>query len=275
MIPQNIKRESIVQVIQEIEKNGIPSERDSKKFLLEYRDKFYPPQYVISLANRFANGEALNPSKFSGGSETNDFLTKLGFRIVGPRSKTRKVFPLHVKEHKGTVVSHSERCPKCKHTFALFLKQIFGEVVANYRFDIAPYPESFKETKYYEDLKAIYRMLQKHRNFNDFIRRKTLPNCDFFVPSARVIVEFDESQHFTLPRKIALENYPDSMAIGFDKNKWKTLCERMDARDNDPPYRDEQRAWYDVLRDFLPAIKQLNPTIRIFASVVSHKYLDL
>lgn len=70
MIPQNIKREHVVKAIEEIEKSGVPREWDSKKFLLEYHNKFYPPKYVISLANRFANGKILNPSGFSGGSET-------------------------------------------------------------------------------------------------------------------------------------------------------------------------------------------------------------
>ncbi|HPU23972.1 MAG TPA: hypothetical protein PL149_07445 [Candidatus Kapabacteria bacterium] len=39
----------------------------------------------------------------------------------------------------------------------------------------------------------------------------------------------------------------------------------FNAKDNDPIYRDEQRAWYDTLRDFLPAIKGLKPTVRLFA----------
>jgi hypothetical protein len=33
------------------------------------------------------------------------------------------------------------------------------------------------------------------------------------------------------------------------------LCEEINAKDNYPPYRDEQRAWYDTLRDFLASDK--------------------
>jgi len=43
------------------------------------------------------------------------------------------------------------------------------------------------------------------------------------------------------------------------------LCGSINARDNDPLHRDEQRAWYDVLRDFIPIIEGLKPTIRLFA----------
>ena len=39
---------------------------------------------------------------------------------------------------------------------------------------------------------------------------------------------------------------------------------KMKAVDNDPPYRDEQRAWYDSLRDFLPIMVGLQPTVRIY-----------
>ena len=85
------------------------------------------------------------------------------------------------------------------------------------------------------------------------------------MPDSRCILEFDESQHFTLPRKVALEHYPEELALGFDRKMWIDLCVRIDSKDSDPPYRDEQRAWYDTLRDFLPELEGLNPTARIFA----------
>ena len=62
-----------------------------------------------------------------------------------------------------------------------------------------------------------------------------------------------------------MEEYPTNLELGFSKEKWIRLCEKIDAKDNDPPYRDEQRAWYDTLRDFLPAILGLQPTVRLFA----------
>lgn len=83
MIPNNMKKEHILRSIEEIDARGVPPGRQSTKFRLSYRGKEYPPKYVISLAHRFANGTELSPSLFSGGEETNDFLTGLGFRIVG------------------------------------------------------------------------------------------------------------------------------------------------------------------------------------------------
>ncbi len=37
---------------------------------------------MLSLANRYANGNYLNPSEFGGGREANNFLKNLGFIII-------------------------------------------------------------------------------------------------------------------------------------------------------------------------------------------------
>ncbi len=40
---------------------------------------------------------------------------------------------------------------------------------------------------------------------------------------------------------------------------------KLKKRDNDPPYRDEQRAWYDTLRDFAPVLWKTGKTVRLFS----------
>ena len=82
MIPKNISREHVLKAIEEVKRSGIPEGRGSKKFLVEFNGIYYPPKYIISLANKYANGEELNPSEFSGGAESNNFLRALGFKIV-------------------------------------------------------------------------------------------------------------------------------------------------------------------------------------------------
>ena len=265
MIPKNIEREHIIKAIEEIKRNGVPKGRNSRKFLLEFDGEYYPPKYVISLANKYANGEILDSAQFSGGKETNDFLRNLGFNII-ERSKAKKIIkPFSIKrERKLSNIHQGERCPKCKETIRKLLEKIYGRVEENYKFRVGTLPEDFKNTPYYSELKKIYEKLQ-NRGYRDFVKAKMLPNCDFFVPNPGFIVEFDESQHFTLQRKITLGLYPKNLELGFDKEKWIRLCEKINAKDNDPPYRDEQRAWYDTLRDFLPAILDLKPTVRLFA----------
>ncbi|MGR3174697.1 MAG: hypothetical protein ACUZ8N_08880 [Candidatus Scalindua sp.] len=91
-----------------------------------------------------------------------------------------------------------------------------------------------------------------------------MPNVDFFIPEPGFIVEFDESPHFTKPREISC--YSDALTLGFNKAKWINLCATLNKKDNDPAYRDEQRAWYDLRRDFAPRILKIKPTIRLYAS---------
>lgn len=64
---------------------------------------------------------------------------------------------------------------------------------------------------------------------------------------------------------MSLSKYPGSLELGFEREKWIKLCEIIDAKDNEPPYRDEQRAWYDTLRDFIPTIMGIKPTVRLFS----------
>ena len=135
MIPKNIKREHIIRAIEEIRKNGIPKGRNSRKFLLEFNGKYYPPKYIISLANKYADGEILDPTKFSGGKETNDFLRKLGFNIISTsaQEKAPKSPNKIKKERKLPNIHKGERCPRCKETIKRLLEKIYGRVVENYK----------------------------------------------------------------------------------------------------------------------------------------------
>jgi hypothetical protein len=87
-IPKNINKEHVIEAIQKIDREGVPDRRESTRFNLSYTGNYYPPKYVISIANIFANGEEYSPSMFSGGDETNRFLTKLDFEIVENKSST-------------------------------------------------------------------------------------------------------------------------------------------------------------------------------------------
>jgi len=266
MIPTNIKKEHIIKAIEEIESSKIPALRTSKKFLLKYNGRSYPPKYVISLANKYANNKKLNPDDFSGGLETNSFLQSLGFKIGGKTAIRKKSYAEPVKRGKEFHIKkgHNERCQECKDTIKKILEKTYVKVEDDPKFEVGTLPENFKGSPYHKNLEEIYMTLQKHRGFDEFVKIETLPHSDLFIPEPGFIFEYDESQHFTLPRKKALEHYPESLKLGFNKERWIALCGKIDAKDNDPPYRDEQRAWYDTIRDFLPAIKGFNPTIRIF-----------
>jgi len=267
MIPINIKREHILRALEHIKNRGIPNGRKSKKFLLELEGQHYPPKYAISLANKYVNGKELETEHFSGGKESNDFLRFLGFnilRISDARKPTDTVL-VESKKKAPPKSLHNERCKDCKDTISRMLEKIYGDVFRNYKFNTGTTPDSFMNNPNNEALNIIYKDLKSHRGYENFVRTKTLPHCDFFMPDPGFVLEFDESQHFTKPREIALRKYPSYLKLGYDRYKWIDRCASLKKKDNDPPFRDEQRAWYDTLRDFLPALIGINPTVRLFA----------
>ena len=87
MLPPNITHHDILQAINDIDRSGVPANRHSVKWSVLHEGLLYPPKYVISIANIHANGKEWPPDKFSGGDETNEFLSRLGFQIIKEPSK--------------------------------------------------------------------------------------------------------------------------------------------------------------------------------------------
>jgi hypothetical protein len=167
-------------------------------------------------------------------------------------------------------MAHLESCPKCKAAFIKALKKEFGEVIEQWHSgwpckieDVIAQPKLNGSIA--KSLKEIFGTLQNTRGHKMFVRTSKLPPSDYYIKSLNCLVEFDESQHFTAPRGHTLALYPKSAKLGFDRKKWINKCNTLKRHDNDPAFRDEQRAWYDTLRDLLPNVFGMNPTVRIFA----------
>ena len=168
---------------------------------------------------------------------------KSRFEIAEQSSKTKDNTKSSRSESTEiTQKEHNERCPDCKDTIERMLKQIYGDVKPNYKFRTGTNPEDFSDNPFYDDLQRIYENLQNYRGNKNFVITDTLPNCDYYVPDPGFVLEFDESQHFTMPRKIALLSYPYKSRSGFSLAQWIYTCDKIKAHDPDPIYRNEQRA---------------------------------
>ncbi|KZX15091.1 hypothetical protein MBCUT_17360 [Methanobrevibacter cuticularis] len=168
-------------------------------------------------------------------------------------------------------IQHNQSCKECKERIFELLTNVYGDVEKQYKLGILTNLKHYEENKRYSDMEKIFNCLTNERGHENFIKKPNLSPVDYYIKnetdkSKEFILEFDESQHFTNLRKVALENYPSSLNLGFDKEKWISLCESLNRHDNDPIFRDEQRAWYDTLRDFAPSILEIAPTVRLFAS---------
>lgn len=280
MIPKSISKEHILLAIGKIDRDGVPQDRKATKFHLSHCGNVYPPKYVLSLANQFANGTELEPSQFSGGKESNTFLEQRGFVVVPANKSVSPISDPTAEKRKeknsGEAVagtskgkvkkgpfSHDARCSDCKNAIIDILRVLFGTVKIKPKFQISTRIEDYKQHVIFPQLKAILGALQDYRGYTDFIRVNHLAPSDLLVPDPGFVVEIDETQHFSLARRAALIHYPDSLPVGFDKTKYVKRCEIVRAQDNDPKHRDEQRAWYDTLRDFFPVILGMRPTVRI------------
>jgi hypothetical protein len=161
--------------------------------------------------------------------------------------------------------SHNERCPECKQSVRNLLATCFGAVEVYWDLCLPCHVDDCKNTSVSNVLHKVCDALQRYRGFDHFIKSKKLPRVDFFIPNLSLIVEFDESQHFTEPRDIALGLYPPDVTFGFSIYKWRALCQTLNKHDNDPPYRDEQRAWYDTMRDFAPSLLGRGRVVRLYS----------
>ena len=96
----------------------------------------------------------------------------------------------------------------------------------NHNLKIPAKLEGYLGSVHIKDLELIYKALQEHQGHKNFVRVKNyIAPVDFYVPKPGLIVEFDESQHFTAPRKKTLSLYPKDLELRFDKDRWKELCD--------------------------------------------------
>ena len=161
--------------------------------------------------------------------------------------------------------SHSPRCQNCKERMRQLLTAVYGESLVNYSFPWPTKPDHYRGTTVGDALERISEILQQLRGYSNFIRTDQMPPCDYYLPDPGFIVEFDESQHFTRPRMATLGAYPPELKVGFSIAQWLDLCRQIAAEDNDPPDRDERRAWYDTLRDLVPTLHEFHPTVRLYS----------
>jgi very-short-patch-repair endonuclease len=99
------------------------------------------------------------------------------------------------------------------------------------------------------DYDKIINNLSKFRGNKKFKDKIRKPECDYVIKEKKIIIEYDERQHFSKARAICLSNYPKDVKTFFDKATWLKHCKNINAKDNDPIDRDETKAFYDSVRD--------------------------
>ena len=81
MIDKNIRDSDIQNAAAEIDLNGVPKQRESRKYLVQVGKNLYPPKYIISLAVKYLKGQEMDSSDFIA-TEARNYLKKRGYSIV-------------------------------------------------------------------------------------------------------------------------------------------------------------------------------------------------
>jgi hypothetical protein len=208
------------------------------------------PNKILRLAFHDLTGRMPASEQLTGGRASVRVLTNLGFDAIDEKPPPR-----------------SNRNPEKNARRAAFRRALvtrFGEANVEEKVPALCVPDLAERKSIDSDLMGTLVAVESVRGLSIQGRKNHVLRCDFYLPAHRMIIEFDERQHFTLPRAASLRAYPTTVPLGFDKERWIALCEEIQAADNDPFYRDEQRAFYDSIRDIVAPKMGFKPVVRIF-----------
>jgi hypothetical protein len=262
----HVKEHHVKQACREVIKKGFPEKRRGISAFIIFTRHSLPAKYVLGRAYEIATGMPLNSNDYHGGSASTRVLELLGFKIkksgfkrVGKQQSTPALLR-QKSTHRGSRPG--------KAGLLEALRDRFGEVRKEAGFPWLVVPNRDALPDY---LRKVRNELIAHRGYKKFDTPGHKLRCDFFLPDHNVIIEVDERQHFTNARVLALRNYPENSRVGFSRESWIASCESIAAVDPSPPYRDEQRAYYDTLRDLLAQHHGMQPLMRVMAEDLNDK----
>lgn len=258
-----------------------PEYPEPRSTYLVFDGKKLPAKHIRGMAYREHYGIEISKSDFGGGMETVRFFERLGFTMeyhgVSVREsvkenapKTEKIekseSPVDIKIIKTDVgesgdssglsnsvlkdvneqkiVIPSKQVIEQKNALQLILNKMFdGDIVCEKTYPWLKTPSEI--TGSYE---ALYKALSEYRGDTTFAKKNVVLRCDFVCEGQKLIIEYDERQHFSEARRISLESY-ENIPVLFNRKKWIKACRDVAAKDNAPANRDEVRAYYDSTRD--------------------------
>lgn len=227
-----------------------PKHFSARTAFLLFDGKKLPAKYILRQAFWELTGQMPTGEQITGGRASVRVLNNLGFNVIYEKPPIRRNRNL-IKDARREALKQ-------------ILSKRWGAVDVEYKFDEIKVPNLEERNNIGEELLNILDSIEAQRNIKIKGQKNYKLSCDFYLPEVNLIIEFDERQHFTSLREASLKAYPSDIKIGFDKQRWIDLSIKIKAGDNNPIYRDEQRAFYDSLRDIIAPQIGLKPVVRIF-----------
>lgn len=290
-----VKREDVIKAI-EIFLNDNPEYPAPRSTFLIYVGKKLPAKHIRGMAYKVAYNQEISKADYAGGIETVRFFERLGFEMFHagknaentahtPENK-EKVTPQVAKKTEEPVAEIplvvepvEEICKQAekinadsesdkikipskgvieqKNALQLILNRMFdGDIVCEKTYSWLKTPETL-DILY----QRLYDALSGYRGNTDFAKKNVVLRCDFVCEGQKLIIEYDERQHFSEARRASLEAYRD-IPLNYDREQWMRACRDIQAKDGQPVNRDEVRAYYDSTRD-IEAAKHGYKLVRI------------
>lgn len=237
----------VLEAIRRYDENPNAYTRSISTFLVHDGRK-YPAKAIRGIAYEICHGRPIGQRDFQGGQETMRFFRRLGFSVEYLNYRQPESIRSQAASHatKVRLVKRDLDMVRQKNALQALLQRRFGVVISEKAFD---WLRVAGQNQLDERYSRIAEALHEHRGAQEFFKRGTRLIADFFVEALNLVIEYDERQHFTRPRRITLDHYPSDLAVGFSVAEWQQACDQTRAVDSDAK-RDETRAFYDTVRDF-------------------------
>ena len=247
-----ITREDVIKAIELFDVTNKPFPEPRNTFLI-HNNKKYPAKHIRGMAYFIANKQEISKTEYSGGEETVKFFTRLGFQVEYHKNTIKSRLSQNTATE-GKIANKLDRSlPRRslspvsqKNTLQRLLQKHYGHIETEKRFDWLRTPDQSNLPSEYVEIVSA---LSNYRHYEGFKKSNYPLSCDIVIEKQKLIIEYDERQHFSKARKITLEHYPDAIQLHYSKESWLEACKRINAIDNDPIDRDERRAFYDTVRD--------------------------
>lgn len=266
-----ITRNDVIRAIEKFLKYN-PDYPEPRSTFLVYEGNRLPAKHIRWMSYQEHYGTEISKSDFGGGIETVKFFERLGFELDYLGNSKKASETVEEKEKKGVIkvtnkqatqkilvtknvvavnkpkedkiVIPSNKVIEQKNALQLLLNRMFdGDVVCEKTFSWLKTP-----TRIDGEYKKVYEALAAYRGNTTFAKSNVTLRCDFVCEGKKLIIEYDERQHFSEARGISLEVY-ENIEVFYERSLWIKACRDIKAKDNVPANRDEVRAYYDSVRD--------------------------
>lgn len=246
---RQLQRHHVLRAIEKYLVNK-PDHYAARSAFLNHGEHKLPAKFILRMSFQELTGVMPKSEQITGGKASVKLLQRLGFDAIYLKPPKR--------------ASRNPIKSARREAFKKELEKYWGKVETEYRFSEIRVPDLDKRKDMDPDLLKVLKAIESERNISVKGRKNYRLSCDFYLPDIHAIFEFDERQHFTLLRAASLRAYPSNIQLGFSLTRWIELSSTIQAGDNSPIYRDEQRAFYDSIRDILAPKIGLKPVVRIF-----------